>query len=128
MLTDLRPDVQAKADRFIQNIKPVFQSVEHIVPGSDYEFDDRTLLVVFHRVRGYIDAATSGQTIQGTIRVIAEKLSNRGNTLAGLVLFGNPYLDRAFLPAPKFILKTFSESSASIEMASKRLIASYNAQ
>jgi beta-glucosidase-like glycosyl hydrolase len=128
VLTDPRPEVERKATSVIQNVGSIFKSVRRVSAGSALDVDDNSVLAVFHRARGYIDADATEWTIPRIMLDVAGRMSERGSTLAGLIMFGNPYLDRHFLMPPTFTLKTFSESAPSIAVASEKLLEAYNAQ
>lgn len=131
VLTDDRPDVDRKASDFISRTADIFSSVRRILPGNEPELNSlngNTILAVFHRARGYIDADATEWTIPRMMRDIADRSRESGNTLAGLLLFGNPYLDRHFTTLPRFVLKSYSESTPSIVAASDKLLEAYRSQ
>lgn len=127
-------ETRRKAEELASYLSNLFDSIQSIESGDGGlpEVDDRTVLAVFHRARGYVDAAATEWTVPRMMRELGATLANRNTRLAGLILFGNPYLDRHFALAPtlapNFILKTFSESWPSVEMASQILLDIYNAQ
>jgi beta-glucosidase-like glycosyl hydrolase len=75
-----------------------------------------TMLVTFHRARGYLGGNASAVTMPHVVRRIAERCKQQGIHPAALLLFGSPYLDSEFTEErPKVIVKTFSESMVSID-------------
>jgi beta-N-acetylhexosaminidase len=80
----------------------------------------KTMLVTFHRARGYLGGSPTGGpavvTMPHVIRRIAERSREHSIVSGGFILFGSPYLDSEFVEGcPNVILKTFSESMASID-------------
>ncbi len=138
IVTDGTKDALLKAEQLTRNLSSLFHSIQSIAIAGGLlpEIDDHTVLAVFHRARGYVDATATEWTVPRMMRELGAQFADRNTRLAGLILFGNPYLDRHFALAPtlaatlapNFILKTFSESRASVEMAAQRLLDIYNTQ
>ena len=84
------------------------------------DIDGNTILVIFHRARGYVNPVSESISVPSVIRAMAASLSERGIVPRGMILFGSPYLDAEFEVRPAFVMKTFSESSASIAAAAER--------
>ncbi len=126
ILADDRPTALEKANAFARSMRSIFASARIVTPNEwrecAVEFDGDTILATFHRARGYIGNNSAKLTIPAVVREIAESLAGRGLALRGLILFGSPYLDMEFQRTPPdFVLKTFSESGASIRAAVKSL-------
>ncbi|MDP4199705.1 MAG: glycoside hydrolase family 3 N-terminal domain-containing protein [Bacteroidota bacterium] len=116
-----------RSEEFIAGVRSLFDSIKTVVASSGEIpiLNEDTVLAVFHRARGYIDSTATEWSVPRMMRSIGATLAEHGPGFAGLILFGDPYLDRHFAPlgehAPHFILKAFSESSASIEAATETL-------
>jgi len=125
ILTDDRSDALEKAKAFSESIRSNFNSIEIIIPNAwpDHSVDlgENTILATFHRARGYLGTNNESRTIPAIVREIAASLGGRGLAPRGLILFGSPYLDLEFQTRPAFVLKTFSESRASIRAAAQTL-------
>jgi beta-glucosidase-like glycosyl hydrolase len=125
LLADDRPEAMEKANTFSEEMRSNFTSAEIITPKDwperSVEFDENTILATFHRARGYLGTNNSALTIPAVVREIAASFAGRGLAPRGLILFGNPYLDLEFQTPPDFVLKTFSESRASIRAAAQTL-------
>jgi beta-glucosidase-like glycosyl hydrolase len=115
VLTDDRVESEKKAEQFADDLKDIFQSVQVINIrnwSQQLMVSDKTVIATFHRARGYLGGQAESVTMPQVIREIAGESSPRG-----LILIGSPYLDQEFSTPPSFVLKTFSESTASIKVA-----------
>jgi beta-glucosidase-like glycosyl hydrolase len=125
ILTDDRPDAIKKAKLYETHLKP-FVSDVNVFTASNWSeekmhIDVDSILVTFHRARGYVNPVSEKITIRTVVREIAGLCSLRGISPRGLILFGSPYLDSEFEMLPSFVMKTFSESNASIIAAAEKL-------
>ncbi len=75
-----------------------------------------TVIVSFHRARGYVDGRGEDNNVKSSLNRIAELLAATATSPSALILFGSPYLDSHFLGvvSPVAVVKTFSESAASV--------------
>ncbi|MFI5202716.1 MAG: glycoside hydrolase family 3 protein, partial [Candidatus Kapaibacterium sp.] len=125
ILADDRPAALEKAKAFAASMRDTVASIAIITPNGwperSIEFDRNTILATFHRARGYIGTNNATLTIPAVVREITASLEGRGLAPRGLILFGSPYLDTEFQTPPDFVLKTFSESNASIRAAAQIL-------
>jgi beta-N-acetylhexosaminidase len=114
VLTDDRVESEKKAELFANNLKSAFRSTKviNIRDWAQQAVTDTTITATFHRARGYLGGQAESVTMPQVIREIAGESSPRG-----LILIGSPYLDQEFSTPPSFVLKTFSESTASIKAA-----------
>ena len=127
ILADDRPEAITKAEKFLDNISTLFTAAK-LVKVSDWdetniELNSDSILATFHRARGYLGGSATNASVPRIMARIAEDLAGRGVKLRGLILFGSPYLGEEFEVEPGFVLKTFSESLASIEAVTKKLLA-----
>ena len=118
ILADERPEVMEKVKFFAQSIAGGSHGVEIMTtsewPVRPLEFDANTIISAFHRARGFVGGDLAPRALPKLVRGIAQSLDGRGLAARGLILFGNPYLDREFQTPPGFVIKTFSESMPSI--------------
>jgi beta-N-acetylhexosaminidase len=121
IIADDRPQALEKANSFSELMRSNIASIKVITPNgwpeAEMELDHNTILATFHRARGYLGNNETKLAIPAVVREIADSLAGRGLGLRGLILFGSPYLDAEFQTPPNFVLKTFSESQASIQAA-----------
>jgi beta-N-acetylhexosaminidase len=122
VLTDDRPEATVKAKQFITGLESIFDFVTihsiHDWKANSLTIDSRTVLATLHRARGYLGGEKTSVTMPEVIRTIAANAT----VLRGLILIGSPYLDQEFSTPPGFVLRTFSESKASIEAAQQRIL------
>ncbi|HEX5315815.1 MAG TPA: glycoside hydrolase family 3 N-terminal domain-containing protein, partial [Candidatus Kapabacteria bacterium] len=125
IIADDRPQAIEKANLFSKSMDSAVDSINIITPNNwpnmEVGFDHNTILATFHRARGYLGNNEMKMTIPAVVQEIANSLAGRGLTPRGLILFGSPYLDSEFQTPPDFVLKTFSESQASIRAAAQIL-------
>ncbi len=125
ILSDDRPEAIDKSKLFENLIRPfvsevkVFTTKNWFSESANIGVD--TILVTFHRARGYVDPVSERISVPTIIRAIATSSPEKGIMLQGLILFGSPYLDSEFETSPSFVMKTFSESTVSIFAAVERL-------
>ncbi len=123
ILTDDRPEAIHKSKMFEELMSPFVSGIEIITPAKwaegTVQMDRDTILVTFHRARGYVNPKMDVVSVPSIVRAMAVLLG----TIAprGLILFGSPYLDSEFQMSPKFVMKTFSESNASMVATAERL-------
>jgi beta-glucosidase-like glycosyl hydrolase len=118
ILSDDRPQALVKAEMFAKATSDCFERVRVVTVGdwktSGVTVDRDTVLATFHRARGYIgNGAGKDLTMMGVIAGIARA----GARPHGLILFGSPYIEYEFSRTddePIAVLKTFSESAASV--------------
>ncbi len=119
IICDDRPLARKKGERFETLMQPFVKTSQVVTASkwndSEHSFDENTIIATFHRARGYISNVETTKTLPGIVEEIGSSLEGRGIILKGLILMGSPYLDEAFLSRPQFIIKTYSESAASIE-------------
>jgi beta-glucosidase-like glycosyl hydrolase len=122
IITDDRPQAAQKAEHFASAASDLFQSVRTVTVSqwqtSPPIIDANTIIATFHRARGYLGGAATDWTLP---RIMASVAAEGGAVPRGLILIGSPYLDQDFTTAPQFVLKTFSESTPSIDAAIERL-------
>jgi beta-glucosidase-like glycosyl hydrolase len=126
VLSDDRPEAIGKAQVFTDRAAMLFRSsqLETVSEWNENsEWKPNTVLVTFHRARGYLGGTATNASMPRIMAHLAKKISTEHLTLKGLVLFGSPYLDSELRAEPGFVLKTFSESSASIEAVLQKLLA-----
>jgi len=121
ILTDDRTEAENKAKQFADDLKDVFQSIR-LINIRDWAqqrvtITGETVVATFHRARGYLGGQSAAVTMPAIMREIASKTLPRG-----LILIGSPYLDQEFSTPPSFVLKTFSESHASIKAAQQQIL------
>jgi beta-N-acetylhexosaminidase len=125
ILTDDRVDAIRKSKIFETLIQPfVLEAKSYTTANWSRELtdiSDDTIIVTFHRARGYANPVQENVSVRSIIGEIATMLSANELAPRGIILFGSPYLDSEFQIPPSFILKTFSESIASIMAAVERL-------
>jgi hypothetical protein len=125
IITDDRPDAITKARMFETLLKPCVSEVKVIttmnVSREVMNINKNTILVTIHRARGYVNPIGDSVSIRSVITEIAASRREQGIALRGIILFGSPYLDSEFQVPPAFVMKTFSESGASIAAAAERL-------
>ena len=118
ILCDDRPEVLDKARRFAEEVAPLFRSVDMVTPQgwetSKVTFNESTVIATFFRARGYLTDAATQWTVSRMISAVASWMTKARTAPRGMILIGSPYADREFDLAPRFILKTFSESAVSI--------------
>lgn len=123
ILTDDRPDAVNKAKTYETMMKPFVSSIKIITPANwmrePMQIGKDSILATFHRMRGYVNAEIAVVSVPSVVRELAALC----NTIAlrGMILFGSPYLDAEFEIPPAFVMKTFSESSASVAAAAERI-------
>ena len=114
ILADDRGNALEKAKAFAEILRPRISEIQIITPSSwtnDINLRSNTILATFHRARGYISQTEEKKTIPSIVREIGK------HSLRGMILFGSPYLDSELLTPPGFVIKTFSESHASVRAA-----------
>ena len=125
ILTDDRPDAIRKAKAFETMMKPFVSEIKMFTPVNwsqdRMNVDRNTILVTFHRARGYVNPEIAAVSTLFVVREIAARLLQEAIAPRGIICFGSPYLDSEFQTRPEFVMKTFSESTASIEAAAERL-------
>ncbi|HET6399915.1 MAG TPA: glycoside hydrolase family 3 N-terminal domain-containing protein [Candidatus Kapabacteria bacterium] len=125
ILADDRSAALEKANAFAESMRDAIATIDILTPNDwperSVELDPNTILATFHHTRGYLGTNRAALTIPALVREIAASLAGRGIALRGLILFGSPYLDIEFQTPPGFVLKTFSESRASIRAAAQTL-------
>jgi beta-N-acetylhexosaminidase len=118
VLTDDRPNAMNKSKIFETLLKPFVLEVKMFTPANwsqeGMEIGMDTILVTFHRARGYVSPLNESISVPSVIRAMATLFSDKGIAPRGMILFGSPYLDAEFKVLPEFVMKTFSESNASI--------------
>jgi beta-N-acetylhexosaminidase len=126
VIVDDRPEAISKAQAFSDRVATIFRSsqLETVSEWDETsEWKPNTVLVTVHRARGYLGGTATNASMPRIMAHLAKKILTEHLTLKGLVLFGSPYLDSELRAEPGFVLKTFSESSASIEAVLQKLLA-----
>ncbi len=125
ILADSRPDATLKAKMFETLIHPFVSEVKMFTSANwskdAMEMNSDTILVTLHRARGYVQPANEAVSIRSIVQTMAASFSEKNIVPRGMILFGSPYLDSEFIIGPRFVMKTFSESAASIFAATQRL-------
>lgn len=121
ILTDDRPDAINKSKKFETMMKPFVSDIKMFTPlnwsQNAMQISRDTILITFHRARGYVNPEMAVVSVPSVVREIAASFG----TPKGMILFGSPYLDSEFETRPEFVMKTFSESDASIMAAAELL-------
>jgi beta-glucosidase len=121
ILTDDRPDAINKSKKFETMMKPFVSEIKMFTPlnwsQNAMQIGRDTILVTFHRARGYVNPEMAVVSVPSVMREIAASFG----TPKGMILFGSPYLDSEFETRPEFVMKTSSESGASIMAAAELL-------
>ncbi len=118
ILADERGTALEQAQSFAELLQQNGIRTETFTPANwphGKELNDRSILGTFHRARGYIGGNDAAMSVPEVIRMI------RSMPLRGLILFGSPYLGLELQHEPKFVIKTFSESHASVIAAYQRI-------
>ncbi len=126
VLTDDRPDALSKGLMFATHMRQVIPKIGVFTPtnwsGTSMEIGRDTILVTFHRARGYVSPEPEKDSVPSILRTIAATLAIEGIAPRGLVLFGSPYLDSEFQMAFGFVIKAFSESAASVSAVADTIL------
>lgn len=120
ILVDERELTIKKANHFAKQLLQleIAETAEVITAkAADDQFllsSDRTVLVTFHRARGYIGDTGDVKLLPNVVQGLCERSSSL--QLAGAILVGSPYLDVQLGKSLQgFCIKTYSESWVSCE-------------
>jgi beta-N-acetylhexosaminidase len=125
IITDDKPDAIRKTNIFEKIIVPFILEVKSFTTANwsseAMEISQDTIIVTFHRARGYVNPIQGNRSVRSIFEDISASFFANKIAPRGIILFGSPYLDSEFRIPPGFILKTFSESIASVEAVAERL-------
>ena len=124
IVCDDREQTFEKARWFAAELRSRFSGVvlHSASEWKEESVDRNTLLVTFHRARGYLGGVAPTATVPYVVDKIAERAVQIKEYPSGLLMIGSPYMDRHFAESIPYQVRTYSESWASVKAAATLLL------